>query len=103
MPLIKKSLILFTVPLEMRGMPCHACHAMQGLKEKHYVWSEGRRGMPRPEPSLAFPCRRQGRAGKQLRIDWFEEFQHAWGLDTIPLVWYLALGDLKQGEYWRGM
>lgn len=66
--------------------------------------AQGARGMPRPERAfIGVLWGRQGRAGKQLRLDWFEEFQHAWGLRTVPLVWYLALSDLGQGEYWRGM
>lgn len=62
----------------------------------------GAKGKPRPEPLLGPLQGRQGRAGRQLGVDWFEEFQHAWawGLSHLSGTWpWVTQGR----EYWRGV
>lgn len=65
----RQKFIIVTDPKE-EGTACHA--GPQGEAPLSVRRQKGARGRPRPQTLLGFLQERQGRAGKQLRIGWFE-------------------------------
>lgn len=87
----KKSLIILTVPLEMRGRACHT-----GPQEKHRVRKQKQEHVPGLGQSLHWGFWGKDKVG-QVRCSGLASFLWGWS----PVAWYLALGGLPSEAYFR--